>query len=149
MRYFIVVPVVILISFVVIGTSHAQQVPTGVAIDLKSILNIFQSAGGFLYLLGGILAPLTIIVSGIVYFTAGSNPSRTKTAKDILKAGIIGSLILFSSGMIVNTVKGFATDPFKFFGGSTTRLPNGSVCSSGNNCQSYYCNLNLNPPICQ
>ena len=68
-------------------------------------------------MLGFILAGITVIVSGLAYLFAGSNPPKVKSAKDILKAGIIGAFIIFGAGVIVGTIKGFAEDPFKFFGG--------------------------------
>ncbi len=89
--------------------------PTGTAIDLDYIIKFSQSLGGFLLVLGGILAVITLIVSGITYFFAGSSQQTVKTAKDMFKAGIIGSLIIFGAGLIINTVRIFAGDPLKFF----------------------------------
>ena len=31
----------------------------------------------------------------------------------------------------------------------TNDYPNGAICVSGNDCQSRFCNLNINPPVCQ
>ena len=141
--------------FLLAFTAHAQpQIPTGRTITLPEILTLFQSLGGFLYALGSILAVITIIISGFSYLLAGGDQTKVKKAKDILKVGIIGALVIFSAGLIVNTVSTFSSDPFQFFGGSGgggggNNLPNGSVCSSGNDCISRYCNLNLNPSICQ
>lgn len=103
------------VVFLFAGSSYAQTIPTGVAIDLDGILNLARNVGGFLFVLGGILAGITIILSGITYFTAGSNPARAKLAKDILKAGVIGAFILFGSGMIIKTIEGFSGNPFGFF----------------------------------
>ena len=150
MRYYLRILLGLLVGFSVASSSYAQTIPTGVAIDAKGILDFAKSIAGFLFILGGILAVITIVMSGLTYFTAGSNQARIKMAKDILKAGVVGSFILFGSGMIIRTIEGFSTNPFQFFGGrGGNSLPNGSVCSSGNDCQSFYCNLNLNPPICQ
>ena len=100
------------------GVVSAQpQVPTGRPIQVTEILTIAENVGGFLRVLGGILVGITIILSGFVYFFAGSNQTRVKTAKDIFKAGVIGALIIFSVGIIIGTISGFATDPFQFFGG--------------------------------
>jgi cell shape-determining protein MreD len=89
--------------------------PTGVSISPSDILLFSQSIGGFLMILGGILGVITIILSGIMYLLAASNQQRVKTAKDALRAGIIGSLIIFSSGAIINVIKGLAQDPLGFF----------------------------------
>ncbi|OGM98377.1 MAG: hypothetical protein A2817_03215 [Candidatus Yanofskybacteria bacterium RIFCSPHIGHO2_01_FULL_39_8b] len=96
---------------------YAQQIPTGTPIKIDMILAISQNIGGFLFTLGSILAVITIIVSGIMYFLVGANPQKVGTAKGILKAGIIGTLIIFSAGVIIATIQNFATDPFGFFGG--------------------------------
>ncbi len=125
-----------------LATSH---IPTGRTVTIDELLLIGQSIGGFLMIAGGILAGITIIGTGIMYLSAGSNTQRLTTAKGMFKAGIIGAFIIFGAGMMIGTIKGFATNPLQFF----NKLPNGSVCSSGNDCQSAYCNRNLNPPICQ
>jgi len=64
---------------------------------------------------GSILAGIAIIASGIMYLTSGSNTQRLASAKGTLKAGVIGALIIFGAGLIINTVKIFAQDPLKFF----------------------------------
>ncbi len=128
--------------------------PAGVPISLNDLLSIAQNIGGFLLTLGGILATITIVIAGIMYVTAGNNQQRVATAKGVLKSGIIGALIIFSVGIIVTTVKGFATNPNQFFGGGgncpgNNTLPVGAQCCSGNDCASAFCNQNANPPICQ
>ena len=125
MRYAIRLSFVLVICFLVAGSSYAQQIPTGVSIDLDTILNLGRSIGGFLYTLGGIVAVITVISSGMMYLFAGSSQQKIATAKGILKAGIIGTLILFGSGMIISTIRGFATNPFQFFG------TGGAVCQGG------------------
>lgn len=131
-------------------SSTSIPIPTGTPVTVDNILSLGQSIGGFLMAAGGILAGITIIGTGIMYLSAGSNTQRLTTAKGMLKAGIIGALIIFGAGIIIATVRGFAQNPLQFFGGGgNNSLPNGSVCSSGNDCQSRYCNLNLNPPKCQ
>lgn len=127
-RILLIFTVLFFVSF----SASAQSIPTGVPLDLYSILDIGKSLGGFLYVLGGILAVITIISSGIMYFFAGSNSQKIATAKGIFKAGIIGALILFSSGVIIFTVEGFATNPLRFFGGGGGGSGSGGpVCRGG------------------
>lgn len=95
--------------------SHAQEIPTGVEIDLNKTLNLSKSIGGFLFIFGSVLAGIVVIVSGFVYFSAGSNTQKIKLARDILKGGLIGTAIIFGSGWIVNTVANIAQNPFWFF----------------------------------
>lgn len=101
--------------FIALNFAHAQQVPTGVPISLDDLISISENIGGFLMVLGGILAGIVIIWAGIAYMTSGSDSTRVKTAKDVLKGGLIGALIIFGSGVIINTIKALATNPLKFF----------------------------------
>ena len=87
---------------------YAQGIPTGVPIDLNNIIDISQGVGGFLITVGEILASIAIIAAGVAYLTAGGDANKIKTAKGILFGGIIGALIIFGSGIIVNTLKNFA-----------------------------------------
>ena len=103
------------VLFLAPGFGFAQQIPTGVPISVDNILVFAQSIGGFLMIAGGILAGIAIILSGMVYLTAGGDPQKVKTAKGILIGGIIGTLIIFGSGVIIQTVRGLATNPFQFF----------------------------------
>jgi type IV secretory pathway VirB2 component (pilin) len=93
----------------------AQNYPSGRDISVDEVLLLFQSLGGFLFTLGGILAVIVIIISGIMYFTAGGNQQKLSTAKKILVGGMLGALIIFGSGVIIGTIKGFAVDPLQFF----------------------------------
>lgn len=95
--------------------ASAQEIPTGVQISLDDLLLISENIGGFLMVLGGILAGIVIIWAGIAYMTSGSDSTRVKTAKDVLKAGLIGALIIFGSGVIINTLRALATNPLQFF----------------------------------
>ena len=46
---------------------------------------------------------------------SGSNQQRVGMAKGVFKNGIIGSLILFAAGIIVNTIILLVSDPLNFF----------------------------------
>ena len=108
-----------------------QTIPSGVAITADDIIELLMRIGGFLIIAGGILAGITIVGTGIMYMLAGSNQTKVTAAKAMLKAGIIGALILFSSGMIINTIRGFATSPLNFFGGGGGTSPMYGCNSSG------------------
>lgn len=81
----------------------------------NEILDIMRSIAGYLIVTGGILAGIAIIVAGIMYMAAGSNPTRLTTAKSIFKNGVIGALILFAAGLIVNTIILLAVNWQQFF----------------------------------
>ena len=94
---------------------NAQEIPTGVPISLDSLISISENIGGFLMVLGGLLAGIVVVWAGIAYMTSGSDATKVKAAKDVLKAGLIGALIIFGSGVIINTIRALATDPLQFF----------------------------------
>src|SRR3989344_7338130 len=122
--------------------------PTGVDIVLGqcitynciSLLETAQSIAGWLIIAGGILAGITIIGTGIMYFMSGGNAQKMTGAKSMFKAGIIGALIIFSPGIIISTITGFGSNSLGFFGGSGGSGSGTGVsditygCSSNNTC---------------
>lgn len=94
---------------------YQRSVDNSEAFILSDFEVILQSIAGFLIIAGGILAGIAILVSGIMYMSAGSDSTRLTTAKAWFKNGIIGALILFAVGLIINTILLVATDPFGFF----------------------------------
>lgn len=83
--------------------------------NATSIIDIIASIGGFLIIAGAAIAGIVVVVSGLMYMSAGSNTTRATTAKAILKNGIIGALIVFAAGLIVNTITLLASNWEGFF----------------------------------
>lgn len=81
----------------------------------NELLDIIRSVAGYLIVAGGIIAGIAIIASGLMYMAAGSNPQRLTSAKAIFKNGVIGALILFAAGLIVNTIILLAVNWQQFF----------------------------------
>lgn len=108
--------VLILMAGLFFGWSGVSHAYTNSFIDMFStvmgsaptsgndLLDIMRSIAGYMIVAGGILAGIAIIASGLMYMGAGSNPQRLATAKGIFKNGVIGALILFAAGLIVNTI---------------------------------------------
>lgn len=142
------------LGFLLLPLFSFAQTPPGVDIVIGtcttanciSLLDTAKSIAGWLIVAGGVLAGITIIATGIMYLTSGGNPQKMTGAKSMFKAGIIGALIIFSPGLIINTIGGFATNPLGFFGGGGTSgtgvippppPPPGDIaygCSSNNTC---------------
>ncbi len=95
--------------------AQSGSIPPGVDITLDSLMAWGQNLGGFLIILGGILIAIFIIGSGILYLTTGIDPARVAVAKNMLKAAVIGGLVIFGAGMIIATIGGFGQNPFGFF----------------------------------
>ncbi len=94
---------------------YYRNVTTAAPASGVEILDIIRYIAGFLIIAGGILAGIAIIVSGIMFMAAGSNPARLTAAKAIFKNGVIGALILFAAGLIVNTIILLAISWQQFF----------------------------------
>jgi hypothetical protein len=93
----------------------AQAIPIGTVISVEDIIGVSESIGGFLMILGGIIAGIVIIASGIRYVMAGATPQGVAAAKGMLKAGIIGALVIFGVGVIISTVRTVSENPLQFF----------------------------------
>ena len=102
-------------NFCLFNFVYAQTIPGGVAITANEIIDLMQSIGGFLIVVGTVATGIVIVYSGISYILAGSNSTKVKGAKDALMAGLIGGAIIFGVGVIIKTITDFAGNPLGFF----------------------------------
>lgn len=109
------IPFAFIMLFLIPGLVFGQTIPTGTTITSVDILDLMQRTGGFLIAAGGILATIVIVITGFMYMLAGSNQQKVTSVKSMFKAGIIGALIIFGTGIIINTVRSLATNPLGFF----------------------------------
>lgn len=77
--------------------------PPGQGLTTSGLLGTFTKLANFLIAAGVILAIITIVISGIMYFWAGSD-AEAKNAKGWFKNGLIGAIIILGVGVIINTV---------------------------------------------
>ena len=112
----------VMIFFCFALVSSAQTYPdvyrthiAGRPLHLYDVEDILEGIAGFLIITGGILAGIAIIVSGILYMMAGSDTAKVTTAKGWFKNGLIGALILFGVGVIIQTLLLIASRPLGFF----------------------------------
>ena len=84
----------------------AQQftLPPGEPITYASVSAGLDLTAKFLYGAGITLAVITLVVSGIMYFRAGSD-TEAKTAKGWFRNGIIGVAIILGTGVIIKTIE--------------------------------------------
>lgn len=125
MKKKLVLVYLVLLSFALISFAQAQSTPfseyfqvtldSSTGTNAMDLLDIAQSIGGFLLIAGSIIAGIAIIASGLMYMAAGSNSARLTTAKALFKNGVIGALIVFAAGLIVQTIVLLATDWRQFF----------------------------------
>lgn len=130
MKKFILLAVILVLTFGWFGVSYADCLPPNVsfvncfrtvidptqgALTASSFIGIAERIAGFLIVIGGIIAGIVIIVSGIMYMGAGSDTGKVTAAKSVFKNGIIGAIIFFAVGLIINTIALVSYRPFDFF----------------------------------
>ena len=95
----------ILNFFNIIFAQQTQfQLPPGEPITYGKISAILNTTATFLYGAGITLAVITLVVSGIMYFAAGSD-TDAKKAKGWFRNGIIGAFIILATGAIIKTIE--------------------------------------------
>lgn len=76
----------------------------GVISDAPSLAEVLLNVLDFILSIVGIVAILSLALSGITYLMAGGDPSRAKTAKRYATASIIGLLIALGALIIVRQI---------------------------------------------
>ena len=92
------------------------QLPPGPTLTQGTLMGILNSIANFLIAAGIILAIITIVISGIMYFWAGGE-AEAKTAKGWFRNGIIGAFIILGVGVIILTIYNIVVSG-SFFGGA-------------------------------
>ena len=159
-----------LLSFLNVILAQGFQLPPGQPWTLARIMNeVLTPVANFLIAAGVIGAIITIVISGIMYFRAGSSDVEIKSAKTWFRNGVTGAFIILAVGVIINTIALVVTGGF--FGGGGIGGPgpgpgsggqggpgspciNNSQCVSGTSCDivSGICdrnNGNLEGEICK
>ena len=78
---------------------------TGIVIENPLAAKSFEELAGniswFLFRVGMVLAPLMLVVAGLMYVTSAGSPTRVQTAQRIALYTVIGlAIILLASGLI-------------------------------------------------
>ncbi len=96
----------------------ANPVPGGGApLSVLGLQNIVLAIGTFFIIVGPILLVISLILSAIWYMKAGADSAALAKAKSWLGYTIIGGLIMFGVGVIINTIIAIVDRSF-FNGGS-------------------------------
>lgn len=85
--------------------------PAGQGLSSGIIETLLTQLANFLIGAGVIIAIITIVWSGLMYFKAGSDTEAAK-AKGWFKNGLIGAFIILGVGVIIWTVYGLVTGQF-------------------------------------
>ena len=139
-----------ILSFSIAGFVFGQgynlpPLPGGTGLTEGEIQGILVNIANFLIAAGVILAIITIVVSGIMYFWAGSD-TEAKKAKGWFRNGIIGAVVILAVGVIILTIYNIVVNR-SFFGGGGGIVPGpgpgpgigrppGSDCENDSQCAS-------------
>ena len=116
----------LIFSIAQVPTYTLPPLPQGQGLSTPILNSILINLANFLIGAGIILAIITIVISGIMYFWAKSD-TEAKSAKGWFRNGIIGAFIILGVGVIILTIYNIVVTG-SFFGGG---LPGGSGPGSG------------------
>ena len=75
----------------------------------KDIVEVFEDASSFLLSIIGGITLLVIVIGGILYILAGSNPEAQNKAKGVITKAIIGLVLVLASYAIIKTISSIGT----------------------------------------
>ena len=95
--------IILLISFAFLHTSAlAVEVRIENPLSSDTLEELIDNIINFIFWVATALAPLMIVIAGFYFITAGGEPAKLQTAKNIILYTVIGySIILFSKGLIL------------------------------------------------
>ncbi len=83
----------------------------GTPIGLSTIETLIEDIVDTIIYIAGFIVVGFIVLAGFKMVTARGNDAEFKKGKDMLKNAIIGALVVFGVGLIVNTIANIAQDP--------------------------------------
>ncbi len=101
-------------TLLALSTRIAQiygSAPSGQTITLTDIVRLVTDVVNVILIIAGVVVVGVIFWAGIMMATSGSNDTRYKSAKTMLKNGIIGAIVILGVGTIVRTIASFAQAP--------------------------------------
>lgn len=94
------------------GSDPTSAIPEGNAFTLDDIADLIRTIVDFFLYAAGILMVGALILSGIIYATAGGSDTRVDLAKNMFKNALIGAAIILGVGAILWTLNGLITGEF-------------------------------------
>ena len=101
----LVLPVLLVLPLLVSAQAITDLPLTSPIIGTDSFIDFLRGILNFIFLIIGILAVLAILISAVLYVTAGGNEDRRKSAGAWLKYGIIGVVVAIIAGSIIPIVE--------------------------------------------
>lgn len=88
---FLLLIILLLVPFIVQAGEYTQK-----------LYRIVDRIALVLYILGGGIALIVLLVGGITMMTAGGSEDKQTSGKKIIKNGLIGAAVVFCSGFILD-----------------------------------------------
>ncbi|MEK7154209.1 MAG: pilin [Patescibacteria group bacterium] len=90
----------------------AVNLPTGTELTLNKIEAIIGTVANWLIGIGVVIAVIFIIWGGISWMAARGDPTKVTKARDAIKNGLIGAVIVLGVGVILWTLRAVVTRTF-------------------------------------
>jgi type IV secretory pathway VirB2 component (pilin) len=107
------VPLVLaILPLLVFAQAPGVNLPGGTELTLQKIQDILNTVANWLIVVGVVIAVIYIIWGGIKWMTARGDPTKVKEAKEAMKNGLIGALIVLGVGVIIRTLSAVVVRTF-------------------------------------
>lgn len=107
----LVIPVLLLGS-VALGADTPIE---GTPIDIKDVENLIEDIANFLLTVAGIVAVGFMVYGGLQMVISKGDSTKFKDGQKTLTNAIIGAVVIFAVGVIINTIARFGEDPTSLF----------------------------------
>lgn len=107
----------LIVAFLLLSGAAAHAAPPiqGTPIEVQDVENLIEGIANFLLTIGGIIAVGYMVYGGIKMATSGGNDTGFGEGKKILTNAIIGAVVIFGVGVIINTIANFGEKPTSIF----------------------------------
>ena len=101
------------IPFLVLAALPQPTNPIGGAgLSLTEVENLINTIARFLIVISVVVAVIFIIIGAVIWMTAGGNEDLAKKGKAYIRNGILGALIIFLIGVILQTISNLVARTF-------------------------------------
>ncbi|MBX4211820.1 MAG: hypothetical protein KW806_03505 [Candidatus Yanofskybacteria bacterium] len=114
-KIFTTASMLFVVTVMAVSAANAPiDIPEGNPITLGGLTDNLESIVKFLVIIAGFLMVGFVIWSGLYWMYAGArgDTGKVEDAKGMLRAAIIGSLIVLGVGVILQTIRGFVSGEF-------------------------------------
>lgn len=101
------------IPFLVLAVLPQPTNPIGGAgLSLTEVENLINTIARFLIVISVVVAVIFIIIGAVIWMTAGGNDTLAGKGKAYIRNGILGALIIFLIGVILQTISNLVARTF-------------------------------------